>query len=89
MVRFFWGIAFLALATSVFAGERLIALVTAAQDFSVAIQRQLGQFRVIYHQPNSPKEWFYMRKQKRLTSMRCGGSIRNDGYGNDPATATL
>ena len=32
----------LALATSVFAGERLNALVTAAQDFSVAIQEQLA-----------------------------------------------
>jgi hypothetical protein len=42
MVRFFWRIAFFALATSVFAGERLTALVTAAQDFSVAIQEQLA-----------------------------------------------
>ena len=42
MVRFFWRIAFFALATSVFAGERLNALVTAAQDFSVAIQEQLA-----------------------------------------------
>jgi len=42
MVRSFWRIAFFALATSVFAGERLNALVTAAQDFSVAIQRQLA-----------------------------------------------
>jgi hypothetical protein len=42
MVRFFWRISFLALATSVFAGERLNALVTAAQDFSVAIQQQLA-----------------------------------------------
>ena len=41
MLRFFWRIAFFALATSVFAGERLTALVTAAQDFSVAIQEQL------------------------------------------------
>ena len=41
MVRFFWRIAFFALATSLFAGERLNALVTAAQDFSVAIQEQL------------------------------------------------
>ena len=41
MVRFFWRIAFFTLATSVFAGERLTALVTAAQDFSVAIQVQL------------------------------------------------
>ena len=42
MVRFFWRIAFFALATSVFAGERPTALVTAAQDFSVAIQEQLA-----------------------------------------------
>ena len=42
MVRFFWRIVFFALATSVFAGERLTALVTAAQDFSVAIQEQLA-----------------------------------------------
>jgi hypothetical protein len=42
MVRFFWRIAFFALATSVFAGERITALVTAAQDFSVAIQEQLA-----------------------------------------------
>src|SRR6201981_3860479 len=42
MVRFFWRIAFFAFATSVFAGERLNALVTAAQEFSVAIQRQLA-----------------------------------------------
>lgn len=41
MVRFFWRIAFFALATSVFTGGRLTALVTAAQDFSVAIQEQL------------------------------------------------
>ena len=41
MVRFFWRSAFFALATSLFAGERLNALVTAAQDFSVAIQEQL------------------------------------------------
>ena len=41
MVRFFWSIAFFAFATSVFAGERLNALVTAAQDFSVAIKEQL------------------------------------------------
>jgi hypothetical protein len=42
MVRFFWRIVFFALSTSVFAGERLTALVTAAQDFSVAIQEQLA-----------------------------------------------
>jgi hypothetical protein len=42
MVRFFWSIAFFAFATSLFAGERLNALVTAAQDFSVAIQEQLA-----------------------------------------------
>ena len=42
MVRFFWRIVFFALATSVFAGERLNGLVTAAQDFSVAIQEQLA-----------------------------------------------
>ena len=42
MVRFFWSIAFFAFATSVFAGERLTALVTAAQEFSVAIQEQLA-----------------------------------------------
>jgi hypothetical protein len=42
MVRFFWRIAFFALATSVFASERLTALVTAAQDFSVAIHEQLA-----------------------------------------------
>jgi hypothetical protein len=42
MVRFFFGIAFFAVATSVFAGEKLNALVTAAQDFSVAIQEQLS-----------------------------------------------
>ena len=42
MVRFFWSIAFFTFATSVFAGERLTALVTAAQDFSVAIQEQLA-----------------------------------------------
>jgi hypothetical protein len=42
MVRFFWSIAFFAFATSVFAGEKLNALVTAAQDFSVAIQEQLA-----------------------------------------------
>jgi hypothetical protein len=42
MVRFLWRIAFFALATSVFAGERLNALVTAAQDFSVAIEWQLS-----------------------------------------------
>jgi hypothetical protein len=41
MVRFFWRSAFFALVTSLFAGERLNALVTAAQDFSVAIQEQL------------------------------------------------
>src|SRR6202035_1661679 len=42
MVRFLWRIAFFALATSVFASERLNALVTAAQNFSVAIQEQLA-----------------------------------------------
>jgi hypothetical protein len=42
MVRFFWSIAFFAFATSVFAGERLNALVTAAQGFSVATQEQLA-----------------------------------------------
>jgi hypothetical protein len=42
MVRFFWRIAFFALVTLVFASERLTALVTAAQDFSVAIQEQLS-----------------------------------------------
>jgi hypothetical protein len=42
MVRFFFRIAFFAVATSAFASERLNALVTAAQDFSVAIQRQLS-----------------------------------------------
>jgi len=42
MVRFFWSIAFFAFATSLFAGERLNALVTAAQDFSVALQEQLA-----------------------------------------------
>jgi hypothetical protein len=42
MVRFFGRIAFFAFATSVFAGETLTALVTAAQDFSVAIQEQLA-----------------------------------------------
>jgi hypothetical protein len=42
MVRFFWSIAFFTFATSVFAGERLNALVTTAQDFSVAIQEQLS-----------------------------------------------
>ena len=42
MVRFLWRIACFALATSVFASERLTALVTAAQDFSVAIQEQLA-----------------------------------------------
>ena len=42
MVRFFWSIAFFTFATSVFAGERLNALVTAARDFSVAIQEQLA-----------------------------------------------
>src|SRR6202035_1160315 len=42
MVRFFGRIAFFAFATSLFAGERLNALVTAAQDFSVAIQEQLA-----------------------------------------------
>jgi hypothetical protein len=42
MVRFFWSIAFFALGTSLFAGERLNALVTSAQDFSVAIQEQLS-----------------------------------------------
>ena len=39
---FFWRIAFFALATSVFAGERLNSLVSAAQNFSVAIQEQLA-----------------------------------------------
>ena len=42
MVRFLWRIAFFALVTSVFAGERLNELVTAAQDFSVAIEEQLA-----------------------------------------------
>jgi hypothetical protein len=42
MVRFFWSIAFFAFVTSVFAGERLTVLVTAAQDFSVAILEQLA-----------------------------------------------
>jgi hypothetical protein len=42
MVRFFWRIAFFALATSVFSGERLTALVTAAQDFSVVIHERDG-----------------------------------------------
>jgi hypothetical protein len=42
MVRFFWRIAFFPFATSLFAGERLTALVIAAQDFSVAIQEQLA-----------------------------------------------
>jgi hypothetical protein len=42
MVRFFWSIAFFTFATSVFAGGRLNALITAAQDFSVAIQEQLA-----------------------------------------------
>jgi hypothetical protein len=42
MVRFFGRIAFFAFATSVFVGETLTALVIAAQDFSVAIQKQLA-----------------------------------------------
>jgi hypothetical protein len=42
MARFFWRIAFFALGTSLFAGERLNELVTAAQDFSVTIQEQLA-----------------------------------------------
>jgi hypothetical protein len=42
MVRLFWSIAFFAFATSVFAGERLTVLVTAAQEFSVAILEQLA-----------------------------------------------
>jgi hypothetical protein len=42
MVRFFWYIAFFAFATWLFAGERLNALVNAAQDFPVAIQEQLA-----------------------------------------------
>jgi hypothetical protein len=42
MVRFFWRIAFFGVATSLFAGERLNELVTAAQEFSVAIQEQLA-----------------------------------------------
>jgi hypothetical protein len=42
MVRFFWRIAFFTFATSLFAGERLTALVTTAQDFSVAIHEQLA-----------------------------------------------
>jgi hypothetical protein len=41
-VRFCWSIAFFALATSLFAYERLNALVSAVQDFSVAIQEQLA-----------------------------------------------
>jgi hypothetical protein len=42
MARFFGRIAFFAFTTSVFAGETLTALVTAAQDFSVATQEQLA-----------------------------------------------
>jgi hypothetical protein len=42
MVPVFRLTVFFALITSVFAGERLNALVTAAQDFSVAIQEQLA-----------------------------------------------
>ena len=42
MVRFFGRIAFFTLVTPVFAGEKLNALVTSAQDFSVAIQEQLS-----------------------------------------------
>ena len=42
MVRFFWSVALFTFATSLFAGERLNALVTTAQDFSVAIQEQLA-----------------------------------------------
>jgi hypothetical protein len=42
MARFFGRIAFFAFATSVFAGETLTALVSEAQDFSVAIQEQLA-----------------------------------------------
>lgn len=41
-VRFFGRITFFALATSVFAGERLNAFVTAARDFSIVIERQLA-----------------------------------------------
>jgi hypothetical protein len=42
MVRFFWSIAFFTFATSLFAGQRLNAFLTTAQDFSVAIQEQLA-----------------------------------------------
>jgi hypothetical protein len=42
MVRFVGRIAFFAFATSLFAGETLNELVTAAQEFSVAIQEQLA-----------------------------------------------
>jgi hypothetical protein len=42
MVRFFGRIAFFTLVTPVFAGETLNELVTAAQDFSVAIEEQLA-----------------------------------------------
>jgi hypothetical protein len=42
MVRFLWSIAFFTFATSLFAGERLSALVNAAQDFSIAIREQLA-----------------------------------------------
>jgi hypothetical protein len=42
MVRFFGRIAFFAFGTSVFAGEMLTALVTAAQGFFVATQEQLA-----------------------------------------------
>jgi hypothetical protein len=76
MVRFFWSIAFFAFATSLFASERLNALVTAAQDFSVAIQEQLAAVQSDISATQLIEKTVSYAKAKRLTSIRCGLKYR-------------
>jgi hypothetical protein len=76
MVRFVWRITFFALVTSVFAGERLNALVTAAQDFSVAIERQLSAVQGDISPAELVEKTVSYAKPKRITSMRCGRKYR-------------
>jgi hypothetical protein len=72
MVLFFGRIAFFALATSVFAGERLTALVTAAQDFSVAIQEQLAAVQSDISAKTCRKDGLIRQSKNRLLQCVAG-----------------
>jgi hypothetical protein len=86
MVRFFGRIAFFAFATSVFAGETLTALVTTAQDFSVAIQELLAAVQKdITGTELVEKTVLYAKgKTAYFNALRAEAQ-----YCNGPATATV